>query len=663
MDAHDFWVETVARDGLGRRTASRVGGAPCHTPAVAQVVTREAPAVGHPPLVLADSSLAPSGDGGLRFEWGVSPLFGGDGPAPGDASAAVVLPRLVPKAYGVGPLTDATELVACRPPLAAGLPSRGGSAHLEGLPDATEIVSLQNLTELRGRPREFVRALAGARAAVGPRPLLFAHAVADPASASLLVYLGADIVDDFQAVLAASAGIFLYSFGHVQGGVAGACMCQACEEFFPAPPPGTAPPDMGPGPSPPGPEDDDSDFGEGRGAASRRDLPAVDPDSPAFRAALGHNRRAIAAEVAAAARAVQEGTLRELVEGRVRAYPWLVAALRNLDREFYPAVEALTPVWKARLHALSHESLSRPEVRRWGDRLRERYAPPACARALLLVPCSARKPYSMSRTQYAIDRGTAGVRPRFAVHRVVVTSPLGLVPIELERVFPAAHYDIPVTGDWAHEESSRVEEQLLALLGRHRYQAVVSLVGDDLPGLGKRVAPLVECAAKGKPNEAALADAASALREGLAGATDVTPRQRVADDLASIGRFQFGGPPAAALFGGASVRGRWPWNKLHAGGEQLAQHVPARGRLSLTLAGARRVAEGGGYRVRIEDFKLKGDIFAVGVERADPEVRAGDEVAVVQGDRVVAAGTARMSAGEMAAARRGVAVAVRHRER
>jgi archaeosine synthase len=191
------------------------------------------------------------------------------------------------------------------------------------------------------------------------------------------------------------------------------------------------------------------------------------------------------------------------------------------------------------------------------------------------------------------------------------------------------------------------------MLERHRYAAVVSLVGDDLPGLSTRVASVTECAAKGKPNEVALSAAAQAISQALEGAPDVDPRRRTHEDLASIARMQFGGPAAAMLFDGTSLRGRWPWSKLNAGKVQL----------SLTLDGARRLAQAGAYRVEIEPFTVRGDIFAVGVVRADPEVRAGDEVAVVQGGEVVAAGTARMGAVEMAAARRGVAVAVRHKAR
>ena len=39
----------------------------------------------------------------------------------------------------------------------------------------------------------------------------------------------------------------------------------------------------------------------------------------------------------------------------------------------------------------------------------------------------------------------------------MVTSPLGLVPRDLEEVWPAGHYDIPVTGDWTQDEVNRVQ--------------------------------------------------------------------------------------------------------------------------------------------------------------------------------------------------------------
>jgi predicted RNA-binding protein len=64
----------------------------------------------------------------------------------------------------------------------------------------------------------------------------------------------------------------------------------------------------------------------------------------------------------------------------------------------------------------------------------------------------------------------------------------------------------------------------------------------------------------------------------------------------------------------------------------------------------------------MDDFDLRGDLFAVGVTGVDPGVRPGDEVAVVRADgRVTGVGVARMSGLEMMASRRGVAVSVRHK--
>lgn len=656
-----FAVETVARDGLGRTSRTKVRAHRLQAPVVLQVIGPDSPAAGKPHAVLADAKGGTLPPGALVFAWGPSPLFP-DEPAREDA--LVLIPRPVLRAFAIGPLIAPEELVRAEGEVAGALASKGGSSHLEGLAKAASFVALENLPELRGRPREFVEALAGARAAVGPRPLVYAAGVAEPSSLALFVALGADLLDDFQALSAAASGVFLYTFGPVAGGLAGACPCTACESYFAEAEPLGVPAGAGAGGTAGELAQADERVEAAHGDARRspaRGVRAFPPDSPLFRAALAHNRRAIASECAAASHAIERGTLRELVEARVRAQPWLVAALRNFDREFHAAAESLTPIWKKRLHALSHESLNRPEVRRWTERLEARYAPPPSVSVMLLVPCAARKPYSESQTHRAIDRALQGIRPAFAVHRVVVTSPLGVVPAELERVFPAAHYDIPVTGDWAAEETLRVEAQVEHLVKAHPYRAVVSMVGDDLPGLEAHAKGLVECGKKGRRWEETLTLTAEAIRAALEGARDVDPRRRTLEDLESIARFQFGAKAAGALFEGAQARGRWPWNKVLAGGKQLAQHVPDRGRLALTLEGATRVAGAGSYRVTVGDFALKGDIFAVGVTAVDPEVRSGDSVAVLQGGKVVAAGFARMAAAEMLAMRRGVAVDVRHK--
>src|SRR5207237_3730826 len=114
-------------------------------------------------------------------------------------------------------------------------------------------------------------------------------------------------------------------------------------------------------------------------------------------------------------------------------------------------------------------------------RMRERYAKPPSTSVLLLLPCSARKPYSTSRSHRRFrDAVLASANPA-AVHEVIVTSPLGLIPRELERFYPAGAYDIPVTGDWSRDEAAVVADDLATFVESNRYESVVAHLGADGP--------------------------------------------------------------------------------------------------------------------------------------------------------------------------------------
>jgi archaeosine synthase len=94
---------------------------------------------------------------------------------------------------------------------------------------------------------------------------------------------------------------------------------------------------------------------------------------------------------------------------------------------------------------------------------------------------------------------------------------------------------------------------------------------------------------------------------------------------------------------------------------QLATISQANGMLIPTIDGAKLLADAGIHVVRMSDFELTGNLFAVGVESAGPEIRAGDEVAVLRDGTLAASGTARMSGEEMAQSNRGEAVRIRHK--
>jgi archaeosine synthase len=122
-------------------------------------------------------------------------------------------------------------------------------------------------------------------------------------------------------------------------------------------------------------------------------------------------------------------------------------ALRILDMEFYPYIEKFMDYRPKNIVAASLEGVYRPEIvdfRKRTENLKQ------TSDNLLLIPCSAVKPYSTSKTHRILHSFIHQYLSGF--QEVIVTSPLGLVPRELESLFPAMYYDIPVTGHWFEEE-------------------------------------------------------------------------------------------------------------------------------------------------------------------------------------------------------------------
>ncbi len=94
---------------------------------------------------------------------------------------------------------------------------------------------------------------------------------------------------------------------------------------------------------------------------------------------------------------------------------------------------------------------------------------------------SAGKPYSNSKTHRKFIQIIRKVGGKLydSIHQVIVTSPLGVVPRECEAIFPAAHYDIPVTGNWDITEVEMAGEALTDWLQKYSrpIQVIAHLAG------------------------------------------------------------------------------------------------------------------------------------------------------------------------------------------
>ena len=371
---------------------------------------------------------------------------------------------------------------------------------------------------------------------------------------------------------------------------------------------------------------------------------------------LEHNYSIAQNELKLIKHTISEGKLRELVEGRIRADPWLVQNLRLLDIQHHDLQEVHAPVKGAPFHAGSKESLQRPDIVRWRKRLEERYARPRSANVLLLIPCSAKKPYSTSQSHKKFRDAILNSGRFDQVHEVIVTSPLGLVPRELELFYPAQDYDIPVTGHWDRDEKRMAEEMVSWLVSSQKYDLVISHLGDEREPVNSVLTDFVDTSGGRSGSKDSLRMLEETLKERV---PEKGPGDRHADNMRSLCRFQFG-EAGEALCEGAHIVGRWPNLKIIRQSTQLGMLTGDRGMVSLTLEGASVLAERNAYCVEIDDFEPKGNLFAIGVEKANPEIRIGDDVVIVYKKDVRAVGVARMCAVEMNLAERGEAVHIRH---
>lgn len=108
---------------------------------------------------------------------------------------------------------------------------------------------------------------------------------------------------------------------------------------------------------------------------------------------------------------------------------------------------------------------------------------------------------------------------------------------------------------------------------------------------------------------------------------------------------------------------------IYLNGKRLATLRPTDGLFSLSIKGAKRIAENAGsakcfvtVQNNVSRFIAEGgDVFAVHVVKADDEIRSKDEVIVVdEGGRVLAVGRSVLSSEEIKSFKVGVAVKVRH---
>jgi 7-cyano-7-deazaguanine tRNA-ribosyltransferase len=198
-----------------------------------------------------------------------------------------------------------------------------------------------------------------------------------------------------------------------------------------------------------------------------------------------HNLHVCRAELKRIKQAVNDGRLWEHLEMRAHGHPTLLQAVKRL-RKFQGFIEKHDPATKAcGLFFFDSLGLMRPEIAHYKNRLTERHAPPKEATTLLLAPQTRTKPFHKSKTFMILSDN---LRPLLKeesekIHVCFYAAPFGVIPVELDEVYPLSQHEIALPLD--NETVEHVADQVISYINRTNYKRVILL--NDPENWGKSI--------------------------------------------------------------------------------------------------------------------------------------------------------------------------------
>ena len=347
--------------------------------------------------------------------------------------------------------------------------------------------------------------------------------------------------------------------------------------------------------------------------------------------------------LAATRSAIRQGNLRELVEKQAISSPRSVERLRIHDARMSSldgSVSGLSRV-KGQFHELrchSYSSRDDPLIQDWRQRVSLDHTPPEHqSKVLVLLPCSATKPYRLSSSHKRFSRSITSN----AVHEVIVTAPLGLVPRELEDIWPAGNYDIPVTGDWDSDELIVIRKMISEYTSRNNYLRIINHRGIEITSESLEIIDTRKGLTAGSTE--ALENLNQIIEQSVEefNLINVKESKHRLGKLRALSRFQHG---TDKWLDGTGIQGRPPIFTIRKEGTQLALWNPRLGRFSFTKACLPLLEESGEFPEAhlMPGFDWRGDLFSSNVIDFKGSIRIGDEILVYQDNLLI--GSARAEA-------------------
>lgn len=350
--------------------------------------------------------------------------------------------------------------------------------------------------------------------------------------------------------------------------------------------------------------------------------------------------------------------LRSYVEQSLALNTFSASCLRLLDKNWRELLVNRTSTWlPTPVKHITTYSYYRPAVIEYQKRIRERFKIKDSKKVVVIFPCSARKPYSESKShqQFLNILNNLDRKKRGYIQELILTSPLGVIPRELENVYPAAHYDIPVTGDWSQEEVEIVVTQLNSVL-RSNDPSQLTIIAHvtneylELCELSEKQLGL-EFIYTSKERRTTTKESLNSLKENLEEILSKLPPINYSFDterLHAIADYQFGKNISFLMFPDKyTIISKPHRNSLVLKNKkQMGVIQRLTGQLNLTLETAKILAEKKQYFIKFDGTELKGStLFAVGVSDADPQIRPTDAVVILDENNQLKAVGQAISAG------------------
>ena len=354
-------------------------------------------------------------------------------------------------------------------------------------------------------------------------------------------------------------------------------------------------------------------------------------------------------------RALSSTKLRDLCRVFANSYPPLKALLRICDSQL--PLEEGTPFYARTLYCTDETDFTRPEVTRFRERIKARYWPSSRINGFIFLPCSAKKPYSLSKSHNLFRKVIRqSLKGKYhSLEEIILTSPLGVVPRNLEYCYPAAHYDIPVTGEWSQIERYHLNQDLKDFLSK--LETSIPLVGyvtgvereilEEVCRQQNRPISLLDQNVKSLTSKETLDKFSTLLREAFHNLSDSPKIPTQLTFLRTIADFQFGeGSGSVLIPNTVKIHGRKERGfRVQLDGEHLLTFRPDTGYLTLSLKAGRLLLSHTRNLVTFDGQKIEGStIFTKAIIKADSEIRPNEEVLVInKKGELLAVGVSRLS--------------------